>query len=81
MTAPALHYAVLAGVVAVWDVTSSRVVAEYEAHAKRVWSLDYCAAPGADPGLLASASDDCTVKIWSAKTPNSVGQVREQACS
>ncbi len=62
------------GVVAVWDVTTSTLVAEYEAHSKRIWSLDYCAA--ADPTLLASASDDCTVKLWSTKSPNSVAQVQ-----
>ena len=59
-----------------WDVASSTLVAEYEAHAKRIWSLDYCAAPGGDPTLLASASDDCTVKLWSTRSPGSVGQVR-----
>lgn len=59
-----------------WDVASSRVVAEYEAHSKRIWSLDYCTAPAGDPSLLASASDDCTVKLWSTRSPNSVAQVR-----
>lgn len=63
-----------AGVVAVWDVATSALVLEYEAHSKRIWSLDYCAA--AHPALLASASDDCTVKLWSPSSPNSVGQVR-----
>lgn len=63
------------GVVVVWDVASSTPVAEYEAHSKRIWSLDYCAAPAGDPSLLASASDDCTVKLWSMRSPNSVVQV------
>lgn len=29
----------------------------------------------ADPALLASGSDDCTVKLWSTKSPSSVAQV------
>lgn len=31
--------------------------------------------PQADPALLASGSDDCTVKLWSTKSPSSVSQV------
>lgn len=64
-----------------WDVSSSTLVAEYEAHSKRVWSLDYCNAAAGDPSLLASASDDCTVKLWSTKSPNSVAQVSEARCA
>lgn len=70
------------GVVAVWDVNSSRVIAEYEAHGKRIWCLDYCgemAGSGGGGALLASASDDCTVKLWSTSSPNSVGQVELRA--
>lgn len=31
-----------AGVVAVWDVTSGALLHEYEAHSKRIWSVDFC---------------------------------------
>lgn len=31
-------------------------------HEKRVWSIDISSA---DPTLLASGSDDCSVKLWS----------------
>ncbi len=116
-----------AGVVAVWDVTSGALLHEYEAHSKRIWSVDFCEVGGAggrgwcqhcwasgvyqagsiecqlpslavqavcsafvplkrpaplwhclqaDPALLASGSDDCTVKLWSTKSPSSVAQVR-----
>lgn len=35
---------------------------EMREHEKRVWSIDYSAA---DPTLLASGSDDSSVKLWS----------------
>ena len=60
------------GVVTVWDVNTSGMVQEYEAHAKRIWSVDFC---GADPSLLASGSDDCTVKLWSTRAQASVAQL------
>jgi E3 ubiquitin-protein ligase RFWD2 len=60
------------GVITLWDVHTSAMVAEYEAHTKRIWSVDYCAA---DPTLLASGSDDCTVKLWSSRDACSVGQL------
>ncbi|KAL4424991.1 hypothetical protein ABPG77_002876 [Micractinium sp. CCAP 211/92] len=60
------------GVVCVWDVASASLLHEYEAHSKRIWSVDFCAA---DPTLLASGSDDCSVKFWSTKSPSSVAQV------
>lgn len=55
-----------------WDVASASLLHEYEAHSKRIWSVDFCAA---DPTLLASGSDDCSVKFWSTKSPSSVAQV------
>ncbi|KAG7669456.1 hypothetical protein KSW81_007610 [Nannochloris sp. 'desiccata'] len=60
------------GVVTVWDVNTSGMVQEYEAHSKRIWSVDYCTA---DPTLLASGSDDCTVKVWSTRAQASVAQL------
>lgn len=60
------------GVVTVWDVNTAGMVQEYEAHSKRIWSVDYCAA---DPTLLASGSDDCTVKLWSTRAQASVAQL------
>ena len=35
---------------------------EMREHEKRVWSIDYSSA---DPTLLASGSDDGSVKLWS----------------
>ena len=64
------------GVVTVWDVNTSAMIQEYEAHAKRIWSVDFC---GADPTLLASGSDDCTVKLWSTRAQASVAQLELRA--
>lgn len=64
------------GVVTLWDVGTSSMVQEYEAHAKRIWSVDFCAA---DPTLLASGSDDCSVKLWSSRTPASLMHIDAKA--
>ncbi|MBA0716575.1 hypothetical protein Golax_015395, partial [Gossypium laxum] len=50
------------GVVQVWDVTRSQVLTEMREHEKRVWSIDFSSA---DPTVLASGSDDGSVKLWS----------------
>ncbi|XVF70198.1 hypothetical protein PTKIN_Ptkin11bG0141900 [Pterospermum kingtungense] len=50
------------GVVQVWDVTRSQVLTEMKEHEKRVWSIDFSSA---DPTMLASGSDDGSVKLWS----------------
>ncbi|XP_022717129.1 protein SPA1-RELATED 3-like isoform X3 [Durio zibethinus] len=50
------------GVVQVWDVTRSQVLTEMREHEKRVWSIDFSSA---DPTILASGSDDGSVKLWS----------------
>ena len=48
------------GVVHVWDIATGQNVAEYEAHEKRIWSVDFCHT---DPKLLMSGSDDGMVKV------------------
>ncbi|XVF78518.1 hypothetical protein PTKIN_Ptkin14bG0140500 [Pterospermum kingtungense] len=50
------------GVVQVWDVTRSQVLTEMREHEKRVWSIDFSST---DPTILASGSDDGSVKLWS----------------
>ncbi|PON68018.1 Coatomer alpha subunit [Parasponia andersonii] len=50
------------GVVQIWDVTRSQVQMEMREHERRVWSIDFSSA---DPTLLASGSDDGSVKLWS----------------
>ncbi|RXH83159.1 hypothetical protein DVH24_003657 [Malus domestica] len=50
------------GVVQVWDVTRSQLFTEMREHERRVWSIDFSSA---DPTMLASGSDDGSVKLWS----------------
>ncbi|KAL0443531.1 UNVERIFIED_CONTAM: protein SPA1-RELATED 3 [Sesamum latifolium] len=49
------------GVVQVWDVTRSQIFKEMREHERRVWSIDFSVA---DPTMLASGSDDGSVKLW-----------------
>ncbi|KAL0399392.1 UNVERIFIED_CONTAM: protein SPA1-RELATED 3 [Sesamum radiatum] len=49
------------GVVQVWDVTRSQIFKEMREHEQRVWSIDFSVA---DPTMLASGSDDGSVKLW-----------------
>ncbi|PKU87918.1 Protein SPA1-RELATED 3 [Dendrobium catenatum] len=49
------------GVVQIWDVPRSQVLVEMREHEKRVWSVDYSLT---DPTMLATGSDDGTVKLW-----------------
>ncbi|KAL6975401.1 RING-type E3 ubiquitin transferase [Sarracenia purpurea var. burkii] len=49
------------GMVQVWDVTRNQVYMEMREHEKHVWSVDFSFA---DPTLLASGSDDGSVKLW-----------------
>ncbi|KAG5546222.1 hypothetical protein RHGRI_018413 [Rhododendron griersonianum] len=55
------------GVVQVWDVTRSQVFMEMREHERRVWSVDFSLA---DPTMLASGSDDGSVKLWNINQAN-----------
>ncbi|XP_044495421.1 protein SPA1-RELATED 3-like isoform X2 [Mangifera indica] len=64
------------GVVQVWDVSRSQVLTEMREHEKRVWSIDFSSA---DPTLLASGSDDGSVKLWSINQGVSIGTIKTKA--
>ncbi|KAL2331426.1 hypothetical protein Fmac_019007 [Flemingia macrophylla] len=64
------------GVVQLWDVTRSQVLSEMREHERRVWSIDYSSA---DPTMLASGSDDGSVKLWSINQGVSVGTIKTKA--
>ncbi|KAJ0250447.1 Protein SPA1-RELATED 4 [Hirschfeldia incana] len=64
------------GVVQVWDVARGQLVTEMKEHEKRVWSIDISTA---DPTLLASGSDDGSVKLWSINQGVSIGTIKTKA--
>ncbi|XP_010479846.1 PREDICTED: protein SPA1-RELATED 4-like isoform X1 [Camelina sativa] len=64
------------GVVQVWDVARSQLVTEMKEHEKRVWSIDISSA---DPTLLASGSDDGSLKLWSINQGVCIGTIKTKA--
>ncbi|CAM9003843.1 unnamed protein product [Rhodiola kirilowii] len=64
------------GVVQVWDVTRNQLLSQMKEHERRVWSIDYSAM---DPTLLASGSDDGSVKLWSINQDASVCTIKARA--
>ncbi|KAH6835464.1 SPA1-related 3 [Perilla frutescens var. hirtella] len=64
------------GVVQVWDVTRSQTFMEMREHERRVWSVDFSVA---DPTMLASGSDDGSVKLWNINQGVSVGTIKTKA--
>nr|XP_043623154.1 protein SPA1-RELATED 3-like isoform X2 [Erigeron canadensis] len=63
------------GVVQLWDVTQNQVSVTMREHERRVWSVDFAA----DPKLLASGSDDASVKLWNINQGASVSTIRTRA--
>lgn len=57
------------GVVTLWDSEQCSLIRSYQEHEKRCWGVQYC---NVDPRLLASASDDSKVKIWSTNSEYSL---------
>ncbi|KAK1368578.1 hypothetical protein POM88_034670 [Heracleum sosnowskyi] len=64
------------GIVQAWDVARNQVFTEMKEHEKRVWSVDYSVA---DPTLLASGSDDGSVKLWNINQGASAATIRTKA--
>ncbi|KAI9283094.1 WD40-repeat-containing domain protein [Umbelopsis sp. AD052] len=64
------------GVVSIWDATVGQLMQSFDEHKRRTWSVDYSRV---DPTLLASGSDDSTVKIWSINQRNSVCTIEKNA--
>ncbi|ORX53656.1 WD40 repeat-like protein [Hesseltinella vesiculosa] len=63
------------GIVNLWDASTGKNVRVYDEHKRRAWSIDTC--PG-NPTLLASGSDDSTVKIWSINSGQSVHTLEQR---
>ncbi len=57
------------GVVTLWDSEAGTLLKTYQEHEKRCWGVQFSSV---DPRLLASASDDSKVKLWSTNSDYSV---------
>ncbi|KAG0741550.1 hypothetical protein G6F57_005309 [Rhizopus arrhizus] len=57
------------GVINVWDVTTGQKTSSFVEHKKRAWSVDTSAR---NPNLIASGSDDTSVKVWSLTSQRSL---------
>ncbi|GMH24277.1 hypothetical protein Nepgr_026120 [Nepenthes gracilis] len=64
------------GIVQVWDVARGQVFMELKEHERRVWSVDFSSA---DPTILASGSDDGSVKLWSINQGGSISTIKAKA--
>ncbi|MED6197432.1 hypothetical protein PIB30_056458 [Stylosanthes scabra] len=64
------------GVVKLWDGITGQGFANFAEHEKRAWSVDFSLAY---PTTLASASDDCSVKLWSINERNCIGTIQNVA--
>ena len=65
-----------AGVVALWDVATGQQLAEYEAHQKRIWAVDFSHS---DPLHFVSGSDDGWVRVWSTTHQDALAQIDMKA--
>lgn len=57
------------GSIHIWDVSTGQKTMQLEEHKRRAWSVDISHH---NPNILASASDDSTVKVWSVSQPDSL---------
>lgn len=55
--------------VTLWDAETSTLMRSYQEHEKQCWSVQFCEV---DPRLMASASDDSKVKVWSTNSEYSL---------
>ncbi|KAL4444907.1 hypothetical protein ABPG77_003957 [Micractinium sp. CCAP 211/92] len=64
------------GLIQLWDASTAGEVAQFDEHARRVWSVDFSAA---DPMKFLSGSDDGSVRLWSVSDPSSVARIAAPA--
>lgn len=49
----------------IWDVASGNVISKLEGHLNQIYGMSWCAANG----MLASASEDGTIRLWRPQQP------------
>ncbi|KAL4448071.1 hypothetical protein ABPG75_005290 [Micractinium tetrahymenae] len=64
------------GLIQLWDASTAGEAAQFDEHARRVWSVDFSAA---DPMKFLSGSDDGSVRLWSVSDPSSVARIAAPA--
>ncbi|XP_065048258.1 protein SUPPRESSOR OF PHYA-105 1-like isoform X2 [Musa acuminata AAA Group] len=64
------------GIVQLWDASTGQGFTKFAEHKRRAWSVNFSVL---DPTMLASGSDDCTVKIWSINEKGSIDTIRNVA--
>lgn len=57
------------GLIDIWDASTGQKTISFEEHKRRAWSVDICHQ---NPNILASGSDDTTVKVWSLSSNKSL---------
>lgn len=63
------------GKVDIWDTSTGQKTQQFEEHTRRTWSVDICTE---NPSLLASGSDDTTVKVWSLSQKESIHTLEQK---
>jgi protein suppressor of PHYA-105 1 len=64
------------GLIQLWDAATACEAAQYDEHARRVWSVDFCPT---DPLRFLSGSDDGSVRLWSVHEQHSAARIAAPA--
>ncbi|EFN57379.1 hypothetical protein CHLNCDRAFT_142774 [Chlorella variabilis] len=64
------------GLIQLWDAATAGEAAQYDEHARRVWSVDFSTT---DPMRFLSGSDDGSVRLWSVHEQASVARIAAPA--
>ena len=64
------------GLIQLWDASSGAEAAQFDEHARRVWSVAFSPT---DPMRFLSGSDDATVRLWSAHERGSAARIAAPA--